>query len=118
MYGDILSDEASEISGSLGLAASINAGLDHAVAQAQHGSAPDIAGKDIANPASLIGSAAMLLSWLGERRKEAKLVEAGARIEAALERVLSTPDGRTPDLGGKLGTAAFGQRVAAALQKP
>ncbi|MDH2328277.1 isocitrate/isopropylmalate family dehydrogenase [Cereibacter sp. SYSU M97828] len=55
MYGDILSDEASELSGSLGLAASLNAGTDYAVAQAQHGSAPDIAGKDMANPASLIG---------------------------------------------------------------
>ncbi|HEY9569015.1 MAG TPA: isocitrate/isopropylmalate family dehydrogenase, partial [Thalassobaculum sp.] len=61
MFGDILSDEASEIAGSLGLAASLNAGAEHAVAQAQHGSAPDIAGRDLANPASLIGSAAMLL---------------------------------------------------------
>jgi 3-isopropylmalate dehydrogenase len=115
MYGDILSDEASEIAGSLGLAASLNAGADHAVAQAQHGSAPDIAGKDVANPASLIGSAAMLLAWLGERRKDAKLVQAGRAIEAALDRVLATPDGRTADLGGKRGTAAFAERVAAAL---
>ncbi|HVV80232.1 MAG TPA: isocitrate/isopropylmalate dehydrogenase family protein [Pseudolabrys sp.] len=115
MYGDILSDEASEIAGSLGLAASLNAGADHAVAQAQHGSAPDIAGKDVANPASLIGSAAMLLAWLGERRKDAKLVHAGRAIEAALDRVLATPDGRTADLGGKRGTAAFAERVAAAL---
>ena len=70
MFGDILSDLASEISGSLGLAASLNAGEAHAMAQAQHGSAPDIAGQDRANPASLIGSAAMLLAWLGERRGE------------------------------------------------
>src|SRR5207244_11817499 len=56
LFGDILSDEAAEISGSLGLAASINAGETHALAQAQHGSAPDIAGKDVANPSSLIGS--------------------------------------------------------------
>ncbi len=67
MFGDILSDQASELSGSLGLAASLNAGDAHGVAQAQHGSAPDIAGKDIANPSSLIGSAAMLLGWLGQR---------------------------------------------------
>src|SRR6202030_1979959 len=67
MFGDILSDEASEISGSLGLAASINAGTTHALAQAQHGSAPDIAGKGIANPASLIGSARLLLRWLRGR---------------------------------------------------
>ena len=64
MFGDILSDEASEISGSLGLRASIIHGAEHGVAQAQHGSAPDIAGQDRANPTSLIGSAAMLLAWL------------------------------------------------------
>ena len=115
MFGDILSDEAAEISGSLGLAASINAGTDYALAQAQHGSAPDIAGRDIANPASLIGSAAMLLGWLGERRDDARLTKAADAIEAALDAVIATPDGRTPDLGGKLGTKAFGERVAAAL---
>ena len=115
MYGDILSDEASEISGSLGLAASLNAGAKHAVAQAQHGSAPDIAGKNLANPSSLIGSAAMLLAWLGERRKDDKLVRAASAIEAALDRVIASPDGRTSDMGGKLGTDAFGERVAQAV---
>ncbi len=85
MFGDILSDEASELSGSLGLAASLNAGADHGVAQAQHGSAPDIAGKDLANPASLIGSAAMLLAWLGERRGGHALLRGAALIEAALD---------------------------------
>ncbi len=100
MYGDILSDEASEIAGSLGLAASLNAGAEHAVAQAQHGSAPDIAGKNVANPSSLIGSAAMLLAWLGERRKDEKLVRAAAAIEAALDRVIADPKTRTPDMGG------------------
>jgi len=117
MYGDILSDEASEIAGSLGLAASLNAGAEHAVAQAQHGSAPDIAGKNVANPSSLIGSAAMLLAWLGERRKDDKLVRAAAAIEAALDRIIADPQTRTPDMGGTLGTDAFGAAVAAALQK-
>ena len=112
MFGDILSDEASEIAGSLGLAASVNAGDTYGVAQAQHGSAPDIAGKNVANPSSLIGSAAMLLAWLGERRGDDRLVKAAAAIEAALDKVIATPDGRTPDLGGKLGTDAFGARVA------
>jgi 3-isopropylmalate dehydrogenase len=112
MYGDILSDEASEIAGSLGLAASLNAGADHAVAQAQHGSAPDLAGKNVANPASLIGSAAMLLAWLGERRRDDKLTRAAALIEQALDRALATPDGRTADLGGTLPTDAFSRRVA------
>jgi 3-isopropylmalate dehydrogenase len=117
MFGDILSDEASEISGSLGLAASINAGADHAVAQAQHGSAPDIAGQDKANPSSLIGSAAMLLSWLGERGGEERLIKAGAAIEAALDAVIARPEHRTVDLGGTLGTRAFADQVAAHVGK-
>jgi len=116
MFGDILSDLAAEISGSLGLAASLNAGAEYGVAQAQHGSAPDIAGQDRANPASLIGSAAMLLAWLGERREDARLIRAAAAIEAALDRVIADPTGRTADLGGPLGTRAFAQRVAEALE--
>ncbi|MDB5643963.1 MAG: isocitrate/isopropylmalate dehydrogenase family protein, partial [Hyphomicrobiales bacterium] len=64
MYGDILSDEAAELAGGLGLGASLNAGEHHGMAQAAHGSAPTLAGKDIANPFSLIASAAMLLIWL------------------------------------------------------
>ena len=116
MFGDILSDEASEIAGSLGLAASLNAGAEHAVAQAQHGSAPDIAGKNIANPSSLIGSAAMLLAWLGERRGDAGLVRAAAAIETALDRVIADKATRTPDMGGPLGTDAFAEKVAAAVE--
>src|SRR6476659_3734887 len=114
-FGDILSDEASEISGSLGLAASINAGSEHALAQAQHGSAPDIAGKDVANPASLIGSVAMLLTWLGERRSDPKFIRAADLIERALDQAIAKPETRTRDLGGPLGTRAFGERVAAAV---
>jgi 3-isopropylmalate dehydrogenase len=115
MFGDILSDEASEISGSLGLAASVNAGDEHALAQAQHGSAPDIAGQDRANPASLIGSTAMLLTWLGERRSDPRFVEAATLIERALDHAVAHPETRTADLGGPLGTQAFAARVAAAV---
>jgi isocitrate/isopropylmalate dehydrogenase len=112
MFGDILSDEASEIAGSLGLAASLNAGAEHAVAQAQHGSAPDIAGQDRANPSSLIGSAGMLLAWLGERRGDDRLVQAADLIERALDAVIARPEWRTADLGGTLGTRAFAERMA------
>ncbi len=115
MFGDILSDEAAEISGSLGLAASLNAGDEHAVAQAQHGSAPDIAAMNIANPSSLIGSAAMLLAWLGERRGDDKLVKAAVAIETALDKVIADPATRTPDMGGKLGTDAFAEKVTQAV---
>src|SRR4051812_11265718 len=85
MYGDILSDEAAELSGSLGLAASINAGDAHCMAQAQHGSAPDIAGKDLANPASLVLSAGMLLGWLGRRHNNEKFGKAEKLIEQAID---------------------------------
>jgi 3-isopropylmalate dehydrogenase len=115
MYGDILSDEASELSGSLGLAASINAGERHCMAQAQHGSAPDIAGQDKANPASLVLSAAMLLEWLGLKKKNQKLVDAGKAIDRAVDALIEDPASRTQDLGGKLGTRAFGEKIAAKL---
>jgi len=115
MFGDILSDEASEISGSLGLAASLNAGHEHGVAQAQHGSAPDIAGQDRANPASLIGSTAMLLAWLGERRGDNNLTHAAGLMERALDATIARPEWRTADLGGPLGTRVFGERVAAVV---
>jgi len=115
MFGDILSDEASEIAGSLGIGASLNAGHRFAVAQAQHGSAPDIAGRDLANPASLVESAAMLLAWLEERGRGAKFAAASRRIMTAVDAVIAVPDHRTRDLGGPLGTRAFTAHVIAAL---
>ena len=116
MFGDILSDEASELAGSLGMAASLNAGTNNAVAQAQHGSAPDIAGRDIANPVSLIGSMALLLRWLGEWRSSPELLKAADAVEAAIEAALEDPKTRTRDLGGALGTKAFGAAVCAKLR--
>jgi len=115
MYGDILSDLAAELSGSLGLAPSLNAGEGHAMAQAQHGSAPDIAGQERANPAALIGSAAMLLEWLGARGRSEMLRAAGEAVSAALERALAGPAGRTPDLGGSATTGEVAGAVIAAL---
>jgi 3-isopropylmalate dehydrogenase len=115
MFGDILSDEASEIAGGLGLAGSLNAGADHAIAQAQHGSAPDIAGQDRANPTSLILSAAMLLEWLGVRHGRPELGRAAAAIVVAVEAALADPQRRTADLGGPLGTRAFAEAVANGL---
>ena len=117
MFGDILSDLASELSGSLGLAASVNAGEDLAMAQAQHGSAPDIAGQGVANPASLIGSAGMLLEWLGGRHGRPALTRAGGAMLAALDAALADPATRTRDLGGALGTEAFARAVATRLEE-
>jgi 3-isopropylmalate dehydrogenase len=112
MFGDILSDEASELSGSLGLAGSVMAGDERCCAQAQHGSAPDIAGQDKANPTSLILSAAMLFEWLAARHKRPELDQAAKAIESAIDASLKDPATRTADLGGKLGTRAFARHVA------
>jgi isocitrate/isopropylmalate dehydrogenase len=115
MYGDILSDEASELSGGLGLGGSINAGDEYCLAQAQHGSAPDIAGKDKANPTSLILSAAMLLEWIAARQNDDAFAAAARNIDAAVDATLNDPATRTVDLGGKLGTGEFSRAVAAKL---
>jgi 3-isopropylmalate dehydrogenase len=115
MYGDILSDEASELSGGLGLAGSINAGDEYCIAQAQHGSAPDIAGKDKANPTSLILSAAMLLEWIAARRGNDAFAAAARNVDAAVNATLTDPATRTADLGGKLSTGEFARVVAAKL---
>ncbi len=115
MYGDILSDLASELSGSLGLAGSTMSNKDMCFAQAQHGSAPDIAGQDKANPTSMMLSIAMLLQWLGEKHGHNDLHKAGSDIDAALDTALADPATRTADLGGPLGTKAFGEKVVSLL---
>jgi 3-isopropylmalate dehydrogenase len=99
------------------LAAALNAGDKHLVANAGHGSAPDIAGKDMGNPTGLILSTAMLLDALGNRHGRAELTQAGAAIEAAVDAVLANPAQRTADLGGKTGTRAFGAAVVAQIEK-
>ncbi len=109
MYGDILSDLASELAGGLGLGASLNHGPVHAIAQAQHGSAPDIAGQDRANPTALIGSAAMMLDHIGQPR-------AASLIRTALDTALKAPATRTADLGGTLGTEAFSRTLTQLIE--
>ena len=103
MFGDILSDLTAELSGSLGLGGSLNAGTTYAMAQASHGSAPDIAGKNIANPFSLILSAALLLAWQGRRRGKTEFEEAARAIETAVEAAIAAHE-VTSDIGGRLGT--------------
>jgi len=115
MFGDILSDLTAELSGSLGLGGSLNVGAQHAMAQAAHGSAPDIAGQDVANPVSLILSAALLLAWHGERSDAAHYVTAARAIEAAVAVTIELGSA-TRDVGGALGTAAAGRAIAEAVQ--
>jgi 3-isopropylmalate dehydrogenase len=110
MFGDILSDLTGALSGSLGLAASLNASRTTAMAQAAHGAAPDIAGRGVANPVAMILSAAMLLDWLGGQRGDDRLVRAGARIDAAVTSVLASGVA-TPDLDGRASTSEFAAAV-------
>ncbi|UZD90435.1 isocitrate/isopropylmalate dehydrogenase family protein [Cognatishimia activa] len=104
MFGDILSDLGAGLMGGLGLAPSADIGLEHAVFQPCHGSAPDIAGQGVANPMAMILSAAMMLDWLGIEKDHAGLVDDGRRLREAVEDVVA--DGRflTRDLGGSAGT--------------
>lgn len=115
-YGDILSDLCSELSGSLGLAGSVMASDDLCCAQAQHGSAPTIAGKDIANPTSMILSVAMMVQWIGDKRGNVASRQAGDAMTAAVDVVLASPATRTPDIGGTMGCKAFAEAVADAVK--
>jgi len=117
MFGDILSDEASELSGSLGLGSSINVGAKHCMAQAQHGSAPDIAGQDKANPTSLILSTAMLLEWLASTHHDEKFAKGAKIIDESVDALLEAPQKRTADLGGTLGTKAFTAALCAEISR-
>jgi len=104
LFGDILSDEAAGVVGSLGLCASANIGASRALFEPIHGSAPDIAGKGIANPIGAIRSAAMMMEWLGEP-------ETARRIEAAVAYALANGV-KTPDLGGSSRTAEVTRAVS------
>ncbi len=113
-FGDILSDEAAGLVGGLGLAAGLSAGPEKAMAQATHGSAPDIAGKGIANPYAMIMSGQMLLAWLGRRHAVPAAVDAADLMERAVRRVIHERNVITCDLGGNASTAAMGDAIAAA----
>ena len=110
LYGDIVSDLAAGLVGGLGLAPGANFGPDCAMFEAVHGTAPDIAGRDIANPMATILSAVMMLRYLGESA-------AGDRVEEALVEVLQEKRHVTRDLGGEAGTRAMTKAIIEKLQK-
>jgi 3-isopropylmalate dehydrogenase len=114
MFGDILSDLGAGLMGGLGVAPSADIGDDHAVFQPCHGSAPDIAGRGVANPVAMILSAAMMLDWLGLRHGDEGLREDARRLRGAVDAALAAGE-TTPDLGGALSTEAAGAAVAARL---
>lgn len=115
MFGDILSDLGAGLMGGLGLAPSADIGHDHAVFQPCHGSAPDIAGQGVANPMAMFLSAAMMLEWLGGRHDVPAMQGDGARLRAAVDRVVADASVLTRDLGGSAGTADVARAVREAL---
>ncbi|GAB3063544.1 isocitrate/isopropylmalate dehydrogenase family protein [Virgibacillus ainsalahensis] len=110
MFGDILSDQAAGLVGGLGLAPGLNVGESFLLAQATHGSAPDIAGKNLANPISEILSAKMMLEWIGIRNDDHNALHAASLIEVGVEQALSKGY-KTKDLGGNLSTEQFGDHL-------
>jgi isocitrate dehydrogenase (NAD+) len=108
LYGDILSDLCSGLVGGLGLVPGANLGAECAIFEAVHGSAPDIAGQDKANPTALLQSAVLMLHHLGEAATAEK-------VQAALEKVYAEGKTLTRDVGGTSGTRAFADAVIAAL---
>ncbi|WP_299679193.1 isocitrate/isopropylmalate family dehydrogenase [uncultured Roseobacter sp.] len=115
MFGDILSDLGAGLMGGLGVAPSADIGLDHAVFQPCHGSAPDIAGQGIANPFAMILSGAMMLEWLGRRHSNAALKSDGVLLRQATEAVIAEGSVLTGDLGGTATTEQAARAVSAAI---
>jgi isocitrate dehydrogenase (NAD+) len=109
LYGDIVSDLCAGLVGGLGVVPGANLGLDNAVFEAVHGSAPDIADKNLANPTALLLSALMMLDYVGEQ-------ESAGRIRAALNRVLTEGSVRTRDLGGTASTTEFTDAICRTLE--
>jgi isocitrate dehydrogenase (NAD+) len=110
LYGDIVSDLAAGLVGGLGVVPGANLGDQHALFETVHGSAPDIKGKNIANPTAMILAAVMMLSHIGEKK-------AAQRISNALETVLKKGDCLTPDLGGVATTTKFAEAIIKEIER-
>jgi len=116
MFGDILSNLVNALAGGLGMASALNVGDTHAAANAGHGSAPDIAGKGIANPVGLVLSAAALLRHLAQRDGNEAFTAAGSAIELAVDSALTHSESRTGDLGGTANTGTVAQAICAHIR--
>jgi isocitrate dehydrogenase (NAD+) len=115
LYGDVVSDLCAGLVGGLGVVPGANIGEEAAVFEAVHGSAPDIAGKGIANPMALLMSAVMMLNFLGEKRSDRRAVEAANRIKRGYNTALKDGE-KTADLGGVLSTDGFAKAVIQRLR--
>jgi 3-isopropylmalate dehydrogenase len=116
-FGDILTDEGAGLVGGLGLAPGLVVGDQYAMAQATHGSAPDIAGKNIANPYAMVMSGKMLFEWLGRKKGEPKATAAAKLIDHAMDDVISEAKSLTVDLGGKASTTEMGDAIVDAVRR-
>ena len=114
-FGDIMTDLGAGLVGGLGLAPGLVVGEKQAMAQATHGSAPDIAGKNIANPYAMIMSGMMLFEWLGRTRNDAQATAAAKLMDVAVDKVVAEAKSLTGDLGGKASTTQMGDAIAAAI---
>jgi 3-isopropylmalate dehydrogenase len=116
MFGDILTDEAAGLVGGLGMAPGLCIGEGAlCMAQATHGSAPDIAGKGVANPFAMIESARMMIEWLGHNRKIPEALAAAALMETGITTALADPATRTRDIRGTGGTTDMTRGILAAM---
>lgn len=111
-FGDILSDLGAAIVGGLGLAPSAEIGDEHAMFQPSHGTAPQLAGRNVANPIATILSAAMMLDWLADRHQDPLAGKAAERIEEAVRQLLAAGELRTADQGGSVSTSEVGRKLA------
>jgi 3-isopropylmalate dehydrogenase len=117
MFGDILADVGAGLIGGMGMAPSADIGDAHGVFQPCHGTAPDIAGRGLANPTAMILSGAMMLEWLGERHNVAACATAAAALTHAVEAAFADGDLVTPENGGTAGTAEVATRIRARLEQ-
>ena len=114
LFGDILSDEAAQITGSIGLAPAANIGKDFGMFEPVHGAAFDIAGKNVANPTSFILALKMMFDWLGEKYQDSNLMAQAVKIEKAVDEMFIN-NIKTIDIGGKLSTTEFSSRFISIL---
>ncbi len=114
LFGDILSDEAAQVVGGLGMGPAANIGASFALFEPVHGAAFDIAGKNVANPSSILLSSKMMLEWISDKYNDKKASEEGKRIEDAIVKLLGQ-NKKTKDIGGSLTTTEFTDLVAGSI---
>jgi 3-isopropylmalate dehydrogenase len=117
LFGDIITDLAAMLQGGLGMAPSANLGLNHGMFEPVHGSAPDIAGKNIANPIGMILSTNMMLEWLGEKNKDKRLLQSAQNLKSAIQNYFITNKNLPYDIGGNANSLEVTQNIISNLKK-